>query len=96
MHLLQSLGHAEGRIAREGSHLKDALGLEHEHQQLEQAPLQVAAHHASMNGVDVGGAPKAVKVVALGLNVIENVVVESHHQPFAWFISASNPSMAKR
>src|SRR3712207_4762162 len=73
---LESLGQAEGRIARESSHLEDIAGPCHLHKHLQQPSLQMAAGHASVDGMDVGGPIKAVQIVTLGVAVVTNVGVE--------------------
>ena len=61
----QPFGHRERRVAAERPHLQDVSRTEHLHQHLQQPSLQVAAHHPSVDGVDVRSPPEPVQVLWL-------------------------------
>lgn len=70
----QSFGHAYSTVSAERSHLKDILRTYHPHQHLQQPALQVSARHASAQQVNVSGTPQSVKIVALRVDMGQNVV----------------------
>ena len=95
----QSLGHAESAISREGAYLQDVFGAYHGDQHLEQAPLDMAAHHASVECVQVGGPPKAVQIVALGVAVLFYISLQlfSHDRlDWGWWVKQSSASTPRR
>ena len=69
----QTLSHADGAIAAEGTHLKDILWAYHAHQHLQQPSLQVSTGHAPTQQMDVGGAVEPVEIVALRVDMVEDI-----------------------
>ena len=75
-HLLQSLSHTEGAVSRERTHLQDVPWAYHGDQHLEQSALNMAAHHAPVERMQVGGTPKSVQIVALWVAVLLDVALQ--------------------
>ena len=89
----QSLGHAKCAVATEGAQLDHVHGTNHAYQHLEHTPLQMTAGHLTIGCAELGVSPQGVQVIALSVNVAQDVVVCAHSCSAALSISAS---MAKR
>ena len=71
----KALSQAYCAVSAERPHLKYVLGAYHAHEHLQQPALQVAAGHAPVQQVYVGGAPQAVEVVALRVGMGKDIIL---------------------
>ena len=71
--VVESFSHADGAVAAECSHLKNVARAYHRDKHLEKPALKMSARHAAVNGMYVGGAVETVEIIALSVDVTENV-----------------------